>query len=311
MSNSNTYIFTVFTPTYNRAHTIERVYKSLLNQSIKDFEWLIVDDGSTDGTYELIEKWIEEAGFKIRYVWQENKHKKSAFNHGVSIAEGELFLTADSDDEFDSYALERFYEHWQAIPATIRSSFVGVCGLCKSIDGEIVGDKFPCDSHIDSDTIEMKYRYNVSGEKWGFSRTDVLKKYPFPENIPGFVPEGIVWSNIAKKFKTRFVNETLRTYRQDSGNQISNKADPRRDALGLMLWSINVLNNEAPWFFFAPTRFFYEAARWNRLFLYTGFSRACALRLMPKTAFSTILLMSCFPIGFLWWLIEFFINQRK
>jgi glycosyltransferase involved in cell wall biosynthesis len=283
----------------------------LQNQSFKNFEWLIVDDGSTDGTYELVEKWIKEASFKIKYVWQENKHKKAAFNHGVSIADGELFLTADSDDEFASNALERFYDHWQAIPANVRNAFVGVCSLCKSIDGEIVGDKFPCESYIDSDSIEMKYRYKVSGEKWGFSRTDVLKKHPFPESIPGFVPEGIIWANIAKQYKTRFVNESLRTYRQDSGNQLSNKADPRRDALGLMLWSINVLNNEASWFFFSPARFIYEAARWNRLFLYTGFSRAWTLKLMPKSRFAIILLMSCSPIGFFWWLIEISLTEGK
>lgn len=93
-------LFTVFTPTYNRAHLLHRVYESLKKQTCKDFEWLIVDDGSTDATGDLIAAWQQESltDFPIRYIWQDNGHKKSAFNRGVKEAHGELFVPWDSDD---------------------------------------------------------------------------------------------------------------------------------------------------------------------------------------------------------------------
>src|SRR5690242_19362698 len=100
-------LFTVFTPTYNRAHTIERVYRSLCTQNCRDFEWLVVDDGSTDGTEALIRQWQHEAEFPIRYFWQPNAGKHVAMNRGVAEASGSLFLTLDSDDACVPWALER------------------------------------------------------------------------------------------------------------------------------------------------------------------------------------------------------------
>ncbi|MDP5238381.1 glycosyltransferase family A protein [Uliginosibacterium sp. 31-16] len=95
MNGSHRSLFTVFTPTYNRAAVL---YDSLCAQTCRDFEWLIVDDGSTDDTRELVARWQSEAGFSIHYVWQKNGHKKTAMNRGAAEARGELFLTLDSDD---------------------------------------------------------------------------------------------------------------------------------------------------------------------------------------------------------------------
>ena len=93
------YKITVFTPAYNRAHTLEKLYRSLQRQTFQNFEWLIVDDGSSDGTGELVNKWqAEENSFPIHYAWQENGGKCRAINHGLKLAAGELFFTVDSDD---------------------------------------------------------------------------------------------------------------------------------------------------------------------------------------------------------------------
>src|SRR5258707_14117604 len=108
------YVFTVFTPTWNRAHTLHRAYQSLHAQTFRNFEWLIVDDGSTDNTREIVEKWQAESEFPIRYIYQENQGKAAAFNRGVREAQGALFLTLDSDDACVNQALERFKYHWDS-----------------------------------------------------------------------------------------------------------------------------------------------------------------------------------------------------
>ena len=202
--------FTVFTPTYNRAHTLHRVYDSLHTQTYRDFEWLIIDDGSTDNTKELVEQWQKEANFPIRYIHQENAGKHVACNRGVCEAKGELFLTFDSDDACVPETLERFKYHWDSIPEDKRESFSAITALCVDREGRLVGNLFPFDI-IDSNTFEMETKYHIVGDKWGFQRTDVLKEFPFPE-IPGekFVTEGIVWNRLSHKYQTRFVNEKLK-----------------------------------------------------------------------------------------------------
>ena len=90
-------MITVFTPTYNRAHLLSNLYQSLLQQKAEDFEWLVVDDGSTDGTEELVNQWIEEAAFTIRYFKKENGGKHTAINKGVQLAEGDLFFIIDKN----------------------------------------------------------------------------------------------------------------------------------------------------------------------------------------------------------------------
>ena len=241
-------LFTVFMPCYNRAHTIHRVYESLQQQTFLDFEWLVVDDGSTDNTKAIVEARKKEAPFTIHYVWQENGHKKKAFNHGVRLARDQLFLPADSDDAFPPTALERFAHHWLAIPEHERIHFAGVCGLCQDQQGNTVGDPFPGDWGMDSDSVEIYYKFGVRGEKWCFTRTDVLRAHPFPEHPPGYVPEGVVWTAIAAHYKTRFINEVVRTYFQDAGNQVTRTRNPARDAAGSLYWKTIVLNKELKWF---------------------------------------------------------------
>ena len=103
--------FTVFTPTFNRAYTLQGVYESLAMQTFRDFEWIIVDDGSTDNTENLISEWKKEANFVIRYYYQTNQGKHIASNKGVKEAQGELFLFLDSDDRCVPQTLEVFKKY--------------------------------------------------------------------------------------------------------------------------------------------------------------------------------------------------------
>ncbi len=186
------FTFTVYTGTRNRAHTLNRPYDSLRSQTFRDFEWLVVDNESTDGTPELIARWQAEADFPIRYIRHANEGHHGSSNVAVQEARGEFFLTLDSDDAAIPEALERFLAIWNDIPADRRDRYSAVTGLAVDENGDPTGDRFPTDI-LDSNTTEMRYRYKVIGEKWGFQRTDVMRAHPFP-TVPGYT--GMISSHI-------------------------------------------------------------------------------------------------------------------
>lgn len=262
------HLFTVLTPTYNRAHTLGRVYASLCEQSFNDFEWLVIDDGSTDNTRELVQAWEQQAPFPIRYVWQANQHKKAAFNHGVRLAKGELIVALDSDDTLEVNALRTMAELWADIPLANRAVFVAITGLCSRPDGKVVGDLYPKDI-FDSNALDIHFRYKVRGEKFGFLRTDVLRQFPFPEDVPGFVPESLVWRAIARAgYKIRFVNQIFRVY-YDSTDSLSRQGkESQQHALGLWLLAQDMVVECLPWFRYQPLEFLKAAARYTRFSLH-------------------------------------------
>ena len=293
-------LFTVFTPTFNRVHTLPRVYESLKAQTYRSFEWIIVDDGSTDNTYEVVKKWKQEADFPISYFRQHNRGKHVAFNRGVQEAYGEFFLTLDSDDACVPEALERFKYHWDSIPIELRRLFTGVCGLCRDQNGKMVGDRFPFEP-TDSNSLEIYYRYKVRGEKWGFQRTDILRHYPFSEiKDVKFVPEGIVWNAIAKTYKIRFVNEILRTY----WNQEINHSDQLMHVLnntfkysvGCALYYESCLNEHIVWFRYAPLEFLRSAIHYIRFSLHSGKGIIETVRNI-RPLISKMLVVLAIPIG--------------
>ncbi|MFT0533094.1 glycosyltransferase family 2 protein [Castellaniella hirudinis] len=264
------HLFTVLTPTYNRAHTLQRVYLSLREQSFQDFEWVIIDDGSTDHTRDLVQAWQAEASFPIRYTWQANQHKKTAFNNGVRQARGEWLVAIDSDDELDPNALYQMASVWDQISPAQRHRYVAITGLCARPDGRIVGDMYPRDV-MDITSLDMTFRHHVRGEKFGCLRTDVLRQFPFPEDIPGFVPESLVWRAIARAgYLTRFVNQVFRVY-HDSPDSLSRQgqaADSSRHALGLWLLAYDTVECCLPWLRYQPVAFLKAAARYTRFSLH-------------------------------------------
>lgn len=291
---NNSPVFTVFTPTYNREKTLPRVYDSLCQQTVRNFEWLVIDDGSQDRTSLLIEKWIKESNFPIRYVQQKNAGKHVAFNKAVQLAHGELFLPADSDDAFVSDALEKLYVGWMSIPVDQKQQFSAVTVNCMDTKGQLIGTPFPR-SPLDSDPEEMFFHYKIKGEKWGFHRTDVLKQFPFPEpQNCRFVSESYVWFRIARCYKTRFINENLRIYYQDAGNQLT-KRTPQQTAQARLFYA-DTLNHSVKWFWHAPWIFYKIAALYVRFCLLAKDS--------PKKIFSQVrslflkgLLIAAFPLG--------------
>jgi glycosyltransferase involved in cell wall biosynthesis len=202
------YTYTVFTPSYNRADLLPRVYECLEKQTFRDFEWLVVDDGSTDNTAEVIRQLKDKASFPVRYIAKPNGGKPTAVNRGAREATGFIFAILDSDDWYTPEALERFWHHWQSIPVNLQPTFVGVTGLCCFPSGDLIGSRFPQDV-FDSDVIDLRYKHRIGGEKSGILRTEVMQQYQYPEDLGKYVSESLVWNRMAKTYKTRFINEVL------------------------------------------------------------------------------------------------------
>ena len=199
--------FTVFTPTYNRAYIINNLFDSLKRQTFIDFEWIVIDDGSTDNTEELIHKIISsEHEFPIVYKKIMNKGKHNAINQGVQLATGRLFFIVDSDDSLPCDALQTLQQYERSIPCEKKEKFAGIAGLRGKNNEEQLGTTFSGE-YLDCTYLEAP-AYNIRGDKSEVYYTDLLKKYPFPvfENEK-FIPESVVWNVIAADgYKLRYFN---------------------------------------------------------------------------------------------------------
>jgi glycosyltransferase involved in cell wall biosynthesis len=300
MSREPSPTFTVFTPTFNRAHTLHRAHGSLVAQTFRDFEWVVVDDGSSDGTAELVRGWQARTDFPIRYFYQPNSGKHMAFNRAVRVARGQFFLGLDSDDSCVPEALERFKYHWNTIPDKIRTQFSAVTCLCRDQHGNIVGTQFP-KNPTDSDPLEIRYRHKVTGDKWGFHLTNVLKQHPFPE-LDGqpYVTESVVWNSIARSYRTRYVNEVLYTaYVEPAEDSLTKQATNARARASMFALSNRLsLEEDLSWFPFAPYAFIKNAANYVRYSLHCGqgpVAQRRSLRHAGGRALHTVTL----PLGYL------------
>ena len=288
-------LFTIFTPTYNRAHTLLRAFDSLSAQTLRDFEWIVVDDGSTDGTEDLVAGWMKSANFPMRYLRQNNSGKHIAHNLALDAARGKFFTCLDSDDALPPDSLAKLARAWDGIPDSEKPNFCGVDGLCRDQHGQIVGDKYPRDP-LDADMRERKYLYGTRGEKWGVVLTDIARRYPFPRVAIGkYLPEGIVWLDIAKRFKTRAVNEVVRIYYIDDTEPGVTTAIRRRlaaHAEGNWHYYIWLLNNDLEYFFSAPKPFVKAAAMLPVVAWLTGRELGRTIRELRGLAAKSLVVMA-------------------
>lgn len=293
-------LFTVFTPTFNRAHTLPRVLASLQAQGERDFEWLIIDDGSTDGTKALVDRWQQTSDFPIRYVWQPNQGKHVAFNRAVREARGTLFVPLDSDDTCVPEALQRLREYWEEFTSDEQRRLSGITCRCMDEQGRLIGPPFPRD-RFDSDAREMFYRHRISAELWGAARLNVLREFAFDESIVGsYVPEGMIWFRIAERYQGRYVNDALRIYHQDEPS-IMRSSSPGRHSAGARLATMAALRHDLRYFRYAPLEFLRQAGLYVRFSLHQGVPLLRQIRDLPGVAART-LGMVMLPAGvFLYW----------
>lgn len=254
-NSMNNILLTVFTPTFNRAAYLNRCYAALLNQTYKHFEWIIIDDGSTDNTRSVVDEFIKENKIKINYYYQENAGKHNAFNKAVQLANGGFFLVLDSDDACKENAFEILVDNWNKIPDNKKAEFVGVTGLCEDQNGELVGDRYPY-SPFDSTPMGTHYKYKIKGEKWGILRTDILKQFKYPEKKASFYPDSYLWFKIGKQYKTRYINEIVRIYYIEAKHSITKpSAITKENASVKSDYYLVLINDFAKYTINSPTAF--------------------------------------------------------
>lgn len=198
---------TIFTPTYNRAYILPQLYHSLQRQTSTDFEWLVVDDGSTDHTPELFEKWMNEANpFPIRYYTQPNGGKHRAINRALELARGSWFLTVDSDDYLTNDAVEKIQFWINSLPD--NRQWCGVAGNLGTSSSETPNHIFQA-GYLDATLLQ---RYDqIDGERAMIFATELHRRYPYPsfEGEP-FMTEAVAWNRMAADgWQMRFFNDII------------------------------------------------------------------------------------------------------
>lgn len=209
---------TVFTPTYNRAYTLHLCYESLKRQTCRDFEWLIVDDGSTDGTRQLVERWIGEAPFAIRYVYQDNQGMHGAHNTAYEHIDTELNVCIDSDDYMTDDAVKRIVGFWRSNGGP---DYAGIVALDAYPDGEVIGTRLP-DKLACSPLTELFVLHGVRGDKKVIYRTDVIKQTPPYPLFEGekYCPLSYKYILVDQRHPLLIMNEVvcIVEYRQDGSS---------------------------------------------------------------------------------------------
>ncbi|MBS4205817.1 glycosyltransferase family 2 protein [Lederbergia citrea] len=199
-------LLTVFTPTYNRAYCLEHCYRSLFRQTSKDFIWLIIDDGSTDGTKQLVDGWIRENVIEIRYIWQANKGMHGAHNKAYELIDTELNVCIDSDDYMPEDAVEKINNFWRKHGSNKVS---GIIGLDSYTNNQVIGTRLP--HHLKSSTLFNLYsKHGVTGDKKLVYRTELTKQYPYP--IFGnekYVGLAYKYYMLDKQYEMLLMNEVL------------------------------------------------------------------------------------------------------
>ena len=205
--------FSVFTPVYNGEKHIHRVFESIEQQVYRNFEWIIVNDGSIDNTPSLIKSFIQlHPELDITYIEQPNSGKHNAWNLAVKLAKGLLFVPADADDYFIPETLLFFYEKWNGLPQKEQMSMSGINVLCyDNNSNDVLGTPFPVNG-MKTNNIELEYKYKIRGEKWGCIRTDLLKSRPFPIIKGTHFPEGYLWFHFSRNYSVICFNKPLRRY---------------------------------------------------------------------------------------------------
>lgn len=261
---------TVFTPTYNRSSYLPNLFSSLLKQNFSSFEWIIVDDGSSDKTSDVVEEFRKKASFDITYIRQENSGKHIAINTGLEQAKGKLFFIVDSDDYLKSDALRTIWNNYKEVED--NELFCGISSVRCTKDDLRIGGEVNW-RYLDCSPIELRSKYKVKGDMAEAWVTSILKKHSFPIiKDEKFCAESLIWNRLSANHIVRYFNEKLYVCEYLDGglsdNSLGNRIKAPQYAFTLYLEKsrhnlplldyTKSLINAWRFFFFIPNRFKYK-----------------------------------------------------
>ena len=302
----NKYKFSVCTACFNSEKTLHRVYESLESQTFRDFEWIVINDASTDGTRELIGSYKKKASFDINFInMSENQMVTSCYNQMVKESRGEFLLHLDHDDSCEPNTLLRFDQVWSGIDPIQRRSLAGMMCNCKDQYGTLVGHSFhnaPCIDNF----WDMTIRHKANGEKFFCYLVKVLLENNFP-TVDRYVPESVPLYNISDEYDTYFFNESLRTYHVDQFDYVALSSLRSLDfPIGFRHASKEIINRRFIKLMANPKLLI------SVILSFTGLSSVCNIKLSSsireiKYLIPQVIILSLYPLG----VIKFKLMQRK
>lgn len=293
---------TVFTPTYNREKTLRRAYNSLASQTCKDFIWLIIDDGSTDNTKELIDVLKTEAPFPIEYHWKENGGRHTAVNYSYEFLNTKYVVTLDSDDELVPDAVEKMLRTWELI--TDENVWCVTGREIYAHSGELVGLPFPDNINKLGIREKRKALLKYPGEKHCCRRVDIHKQYRFPEyDDTKFITENVVWEEINRKYNQYCVNDVYGKYYVDSEDSLStNSPHSKTKHRSAFYRDVIFINRRLDDVFLSVKNFYYLVDLPRRAFAINEKYYSVMKRL--NSASKRALVSICYPAGLLFHIIR-------
>ncbi|MCB2339589.1 glycosyltransferase family 2 protein [Clostridium estertheticum] len=241
-------LLTVVTPTYNRGDVLNKCYESLCAQTDSRLVWLIVDDGSTDNTYDIVSRWKSENKISIEYYKQENAGKPQALNKAISVCNTKLFFCVDSDDFLSSDAVESIYTAWKEAES---HNCIGI--VCPRFPTEIKGyekQKIEFNMDVHMCTFSNLYnKYKFTGETGLIYKTDIIKKYPFPKFYnEKFIPEYCLYIQADNDGLLFLLNNPIYKYAYLEDGYTRNNSNLIRNNPNGYIWNAHVVINNSKYF---------------------------------------------------------------
>lgn len=233
----------VITPFYNRGYCLNRAFQSVNAQTYRDFEYIIVDDGSIENNDPIVEAFMSDVAFPVMYIKKQNGGVHTARNMGIKHSRGEYIVCLDSDDELVPEALQMMTDIWLDIPEEERDEYFEVKFRCKDQDGKCVSMAFPEDLNTIPYKERIKLYENITGEYMGVRRGDIMRANPWPEPAGiKFVSEGTLWRPLRRKYKSYFSNQIVRIYHTETEDslikQLNHKEGHTVQSLKNIHWNI-------------------------------------------------------------------------
>ena len=303
LDNEKKYKFSICTPCFNSSSTIELVYQSIKELTYKNFEWIIVNDFSTDNTADIIMDIINKSDVDISfYNLDENKMATYCYNLAVQNSRSEFLILLDHDDRIVPNAFERFLYYWDGVSDIDKENLAGMIANCDDENGNLVGTLFPDSPYING-FFELIFDDCVRGEKFFCYKTDIMKSHNFPLE-DRYVPESTVMWNISALYQTLFINESLRIYtKPQAGNSNLSFLNSFEYSKGFKFKFLELLNKHSDKVILRPRLCLIFTYNYT---LYSCASKTSAIQMISDLDryFIKVLSLLCLPLAYIDWSIK-------